>query len=57
MSVNVAGVISIVVFYLVILLFGLWAAWRKKKSENGNESTMVGQRDIGIFIGCFTMTG
>ena len=57
MAVNIPGVISIAVFYLLILAVGLGAAWYKRKSEKGNEQTMVGNRDIGLLVGSFTMTG
>lgn len=53
---------AIVIFYLVILFVGIWAAWKNKNSgvgESGDrsESIMVGGRDIGLFVGGFTMTG
>lgn len=59
MAINVPGLISIIVFYLIILGIGIWAAWKKRKSglENQSETIMVGGRDIGLFVGSFTMTG
>ena len=61
MVVNIPGVISLVVFYLIILGIGLWAAWRKKQKGNSHqdesERAMVGGRDIGLIVGSFTMTG
>lgn len=53
---------AIVIFYLLILVVGIWAAWKNKNSgvsESGDrsESIMVGGRDIGLFVGGFTMTG
>lgn len=60
MAVNVPGLVSIIVFYLVILGIGIWAAWKKRSKtdeEKGSERIMVGGRDIGLFVGCFTMTG
>lgn len=59
MAVNVAGLVSIIVFYLLIVFVGVWAAWRKRKKGAGSQSEtiMVAGRDIGLFVGCFTMTG
>jgi len=61
MAVNIPGVISLVVFYLIILGIGLWAAWRKKQKRNvgehESERAMVGDRDIGLIVGSFTTTG
>lgn len=53
-DINIPGVIAIVVFYLLIVLAGVWAARRRKESE---ESTMIAGRSIGLFVGAFTMTG
>ena len=61
MTVNGLGIASIGVFYLCILAIGLFAAWKKKKRvrgyENQSERAMVGERDIGLFVLSFTMTG
>jgi high affinity choline transporter 7 len=58
MTVNVGGIISIVIFYLIILLVGIWAS---RKRSNGKasetEEVMLAGRNIGIFVGIFTMTG
>lgn len=53
---------AIVIFYVLILVVGIWAAWKNKNSGVGegvdqSESIMVGGRDIGLFVGGFTMTG
>lgn len=53
---------AIVIFYVLILFVGIWAAWKNKNSGVGkegdrSESIMVGGRDIGLFVGGFTMTG
>ena len=53
-DVNIFGVVAIIVFYLLILVTGLWAARRRKKGE---EEAMLAGRSIGIFVGTFTMTG
>ena len=62
MEVNVVGIIGIVIFYLVILLLGIWAGCKKSKHEDGSEpdqtkEVMLAGRGIGLFVGCFTMTG
>ena len=62
---NVAGLISIIIFYLAILGIGLFAAWKKNKHSKQNSTTtqdetnevILAGRTIGMFIGCFTMTG
>ena len=60
---NVAGLISIILFYLVILGIGVFAAWKKNKGaknassveEETNEVILAG-RSIGLVVGAFTMT-
>lgn len=56
MDFNVSGVISIVVFYILILLVGLWAARKRPPGEDDSEDVMLAGRSIGIFVGIFTMT-
>lgn len=74
-SINIAGIVGIICFYLFILAVGIWAARKSKKSssasrrpENRNNATsqremtdsedvMLAGRDIGLFVGIFTMTG
>lgn len=53
---------AIAVFYLLILCVGIWAALKNKHSGEAegtdrSETIMVGGRDIGLFVGGFTMTG
>lgn len=62
MAIHAEGLVAIVIFYLLILFVGIWAAWKNKNSGVGDggdrsESIMVGGRDIGLFVGGFTMTG
>ncbi|XP_023863854.1 high-affinity choline transporter 1 isoform X2 [Salvelinus sp. IW2-2015] len=64
MAVHAEGIVAIVIFYLLILGVGIWAAWKNKNSGNSgvsegqdrSETIMVGGRDIGLFVGGFTMT-
>uniref|UniRef100_A0A8C8R5V8 High affinity choline transporter 1 n=1 Tax=Pelusios castaneus TaxID=367368 RepID=A0A8C8R5V8_9SAUR len=59
MPFHVEGLIAIIVFYLAILLVGIWAAWKTKKSGSDGdrrEAIIVGGRDIGLLVGGFTMT-
>ena len=58
MALNIGGLIAIVLFYLLILFVGIWAA--KKKPEgvaDDAEEVMLAGRSIGVFVGIFTMTG
>lgn len=62
MAIHVEGLLAIALFYLLILFVGIWAAWKNKNAGVGDstvqsQSIMVGGRDIGLFVGGFTMTG
>jgi len=62
MVVNIAGVVTLAVFYCIILLTGIWASRKssreEKKCQGGkSEVAMVGGRDINVLVGVFTMTG
>ena len=56
MAVHWGGVVAIIIFYLLILGVGLWAA-RKGKGSSDTEDVMVAGRNIGLAVGIFTMTG
>ncbi|XP_034042920.1 high-affinity choline transporter 1-like [Thalassophryne amazonica] len=61
MAIHAEGLVAIVIFYVLILFVGIWAAWKNKNSgvsdgTDRSESIMVGGRDIGLFVGGFTMT-
>ncbi|KAF0311639.1 High-affinity choline transporter 1 [Amphibalanus amphitrite] len=57
---NWAGLAGIIVFYIAILLVGLWAAWKRKKelqnAEEDTEEVMLAGRNLGVFVGILTMT-
>lgn len=62
MAVNVPGLLSVLVFYLAILGTGLWASKKAKKEEkkckgNQSEVTMVGGRNLSIWVSILTTTG
>ncbi|KAK7790627.1 hypothetical protein R5R35_005091 [Gryllus longicercus] len=54
--INIAGVISIVLFYIMILGVGIWAARKKEAGNDSEEEVMLAGRNIGLFVGIFTMT-
>ena len=54
MAINIGGLVGMVVFYVLILVIGLWAARKRKKGE---EEAMLAGRSIGMFVGAFTLTG
>ncbi|XP_072120298.1 high-affinity choline transporter 1-like [Mobula birostris] len=61
MAVDAGGIVTVVLFYLLILAVGIWAAKKTKRRISRseilqNEIIMVGRRDIGLLLGIFTMT-
>lgn len=61
MTVNILGVASVVFFYIIILAVGIWAGRKKTPHEEGEddletEEVMLAGRNIGVFVGIFTMT-
>ncbi|XP_045460780.1 high-affinity choline transporter 1 isoform X1 [Harmonia axyridis] len=54
--INVAGVVSIVLFYILILGVGIWAGRKKEAGNDSEEEVMLAGRNIGLFVGIFTMT-
>ncbi|KAM9334640.1 high affinity choline transporter 1-like [Symphorus nematophorus] len=61
MAVNWPGLMSIGVFYLIVLGTGIWASRKSKREEkkctgNRSEVAMVGGRNLSILVSIFTMT-
>ncbi|KAG8012624.1 High affinity choline transporter 1 [Nibea albiflora] len=61
MAVNVPGLVAVVIFYIIILLMGIWASRKSKKVEktfvgSKSEVAIVGGRNISVLVGVFTMT-
>lgn len=54
--INFAGLVSIVLFYVLILAVGIWAARKKETGNDSEEEVMLAGRSIGLFVGIFTMT-
>lgn len=54
-SMDISGLVAIIVFYLLILLVGMWAA--RKSTGTDTDDVMLAGRNIGVFVGIFTMTG
>jgi high affinity choline transporter 7 len=59
MSVFIGGLISITLFYILILFVGIWAGKKQKSTESNpdTEELMLAGRNIGLLVGAFTMTG
>lgn len=62
MAFNIPGVITMALFYMLILGTGLWAARKARRAErksqgNRTEVVLLGDRNIGLLVGVFTMTG
>nr|XP_046234956.1 high affinity choline transporter 1-like isoform X3 [Scatophagus argus] len=61
MAVNWPGLLSIGVFYMIVLGIGIWASRKSKREEkkctgNQSEVTMIGGRNLNIWVSIFTMT-
>ncbi|XP_045214983.1 high-affinity choline transporter 1-like [Mercenaria mercenaria] len=58
MAIHIPGLIAIIVFYLLILLVGLWAGRKAKQTgtDANSENVMLAGRNIGLLVGVFTMT-
>lgn len=61
MAVNWLGLLSIGVFYVIVLCTGIWASWKSKRevrkcAGTQSEVTMVGGRNLNIWVSIFTMT-
>lgn len=53
MTVNVAGIISVVLFYILILAVGIWAGRKsgKRTGEEGEaDEVMLAGRNIGTYL-------
>lgn len=62
MTRNWLGLLSIGVFYVMVLATGIWASRKSKReerkcTENRSEVAMVGRRNLNIWVSIFTMTG
>lgn len=62
MTLNIPGVVTVVLFYILILGTGVWAARKSRRAEgksHGDRTAVVllGDRNISLVVGIFTMTG
>jgi high affinity choline transporter 7 len=59
MAVSIPGVIAIAVFYLLILIIGIIAARKSGLKIKGlsRDEVLLAGRNMGLFVGVFTMTG
>ncbi|XP_037568011.1 high-affinity choline transporter 1 [Dermacentor silvarum] len=64
MAINVAGLLAIIFFYVIILVVGIWAGRKTNAPRRSTLSMSIGEqsnimlagRNIGLFVGVFTMT-
>lgn len=49
--------LCVVTVYLLILGVGIWAGRKKEEGNDSEEEVMLAGRNIGLFVGIFTMTG
>ncbi|XP_071314241.1 high-affinity choline transporter 1-like [Trachinotus anak] len=61
MSVNIPGLVVVVLFYLMVLGTGIWASVKSKRAQKDShadrtEAALLGNRSISLVVGVFTMT-
>ncbi|XP_031159160.1 high-affinity choline transporter 1-like isoform X2 [Sander lucioperca] len=61
MSLNVPGLVVMVLFYLLVLGTGIWASMKSRRLQKSmqadrTEITLLGNRGISMAVGVFTMT-
>ncbi|XP_015257173.1 PREDICTED: high-affinity choline transporter 1-like [Cyprinodon variegatus] len=61
MAVDVPGLVSVIIFYILILAIGVWGSRKarhveKKCTGPKSEIAIVGGRNISVLVGMFTMT-
>ncbi|XP_067439463.1 high affinity choline transporter 1-like [Thunnus thynnus] len=61
MALHIPGLITMVIFYLLVLAIGIWASVKSKKMEKNThggqiEVSFLANRGVGLFVGVFTMT-
>ncbi|XP_045897888.1 high-affinity choline transporter 1-like [Micropterus dolomieu] len=61
MSLNIPGLLVMVLFYLLVLATGIWASMKSKRAPKSSqtdltETTLLGNRGISLVVGVFTMT-
>lgn len=61
MSLNVPGLVVMVLFYLMVLGTGIWASMKSKQVHKSSQAdqteiTLLGNRGISLAVGVFTMT-
>ncbi|XP_069565397.1 high-affinity choline transporter 1-like [Brachyistius frenatus] len=61
MALNIPGVISMAFFYLLVLGIGIWASFKSKREQKksagtGMEMVLLGNRQITLVVGIFTIT-
>lgn len=62
MSLNIPGLVVMVLFYLLVLGTGIWASMKSKQVHKSSQAdqteiTLLGNRGISLAVGVFTMTG
>ncbi|KAG8301418.1 hypothetical protein J6590_054340 [Homalodisca vitripennis] len=55
MGVYLVGLAGILVFYLLVLLVGIWASTKQK--NHGEEELMLAGRSLGLVVGVLTLIG
>ncbi len=46
MDINIGGLISVVIFYIAILLVGIWAGWKGKKNSEAAHASQKNPDEV-----------
>ena len=58
MGLYVPGVAGVATFYAAILGVGVWeATLKRRKIQQGQDQMLLGNRDLGLFFGVFSLIG
>ena len=56
MALNVPGLVSVIIFYLLILIIGIIAG-RKTAKTSSRDEIILANRSMGLLVSFFTLTG
>ena len=56
-ALNIPALVSVGVFYALIVAIGIYVSWRHDRLKQNTESYILAGRELGLFVGIVTLTG